>query len=123
MKAFINSTRYLALALTFLMPTYLNFELLAEQNKEKIEVIENINNKEEAKKEIDKLITLTEEAEENNNLNQTIFYLEKILKIEKKFFGEKSNDVSNTLNWIGRIYLNKDEYDKSEKLFNDSLKI
>ena len=56
MKTFKNSKRYLAFALTFLMPIYPNFELLAEQNKEKIEVSENIKNKEEAKKEIKQLI-------------------------------------------------------------------
>ena len=32
------------------MPIYPNFELLAGQNKEKIEVSENIKNKEEAKR-------------------------------------------------------------------------
>ena len=46
MKKFKNSKRYLAFALTFLMPIYVNFELLAEQNKEKIEVFENIKNEE-----------------------------------------------------------------------------
>ena len=49
LKTFKNSKRYLAFALTFLMPIYPNFELLAGQNKEKIEVIKN---KEEAKEEI-----------------------------------------------------------------------
>ena len=48
--------RYLAFALTFLMPIYPNFELLAAQNKEKIEAIENILNKGQAKKEIKKAI-------------------------------------------------------------------
>ena len=75
MKIFKNSKRYLAFALTFLMPIYPNFELLAGQNKEKIEVSENINTKEEAKKKIDKLINLTIKAEENNNLNKAIFYI------------------------------------------------
>ena len=101
------------------MPNYPNLELFGEQNEEKIEVSENINDEEEAKKEIDKLIILTEEAEENNNLNQAIFYLEKILKL-KKFFGEKTNDVAGTLNWnIQSIYENK-RFSKSTRLAKKS---
>ena len=79
MKPFNKKIRNLTLVLVLLMPIYPNIELFGEQNKEKIEISENIKNKEEAKKEIDKLIILTEEAEENNNLNQAIFYLEKII--------------------------------------------
>ena len=78
LKTFKNSKRYLAFALTFLMPIYPNFELLAAQNKEKIEAIENILNKGQAKKEI-------------KRLNEDISYIDGILKEGS----EKANDLSS----------------------------
>jgi len=123
LKTLKSSKRYLAFALTFLMPIYTNFELLAEQNKEKIEVSENIKNKEEAKNEINKLIILTQEAEENNNLNKAIFYLEKIISLEKKFLGEKHPDVINTSDWIAYNKLFNNRYDEAEIIFKNNLRL
>ena len=72
MKKFKNSKRYLAFALTFLMPIYANFELLAGQNKEKIEVFENIKNEEEAKTKIEKYLKIVVEYEKNNQFESNI---------------------------------------------------
>ena len=105
------------------MPIYPNFELLAGQNKEKIEVSENINTKEEAKKKIDKLINLTIKAEENNNLNQAIFYLEKIISLEKKFLGKNHPDVINTSDWIAFNKLSNDLYEEAEIIFKKNIKL
>ena len=96
MKIFKNSKRYLAFALTFLMPIYPNFELLAGQNKEKIEVSENIKNKEDAKKEIDRIVKLTENAYKNKDYKLAIKSFKKIAEIEKKFFGINHPDLADT---------------------------
>ena len=45
MKPFNKKIRNLTLVLVLLMPNYPNIELLGEQNKVKIEINENINNK------------------------------------------------------------------------------
>ena len=123
MKRFKNSKRYLAFALTFLMPIYPNFELLAEQNKEKIEVSENIKNKEEAKKEIKQLIELIIKSEDKKNYDLAILYLKKAIKIEKLFFGEYHPDVGDSYTWIGRIYLSKEDYINAEKNLLKGLEI
>ena len=71
------------------MPIYPNSELLGEQNIEKIEVNENIKNKEEAKEEIKRLVELVIDLEEKNLYQETIPYLNKMLILEKKFLGKK----------------------------------
>ena len=121
MKPFNKKIRNLTLILVLLMPIFQNIELFGEQSKERIEISENIKNKEEAKKEIDKLIILTEEAEENNNLNQAIFYLEKIISLEKKFFANEYQEIAETLEWIGAIYGKEGIYKDAEKYFKEAL--
>ena len=54
------------------MPIYPNSELLGEQNIEKIEVNENIKNKEEAKEEIKRLVELVIDLEEKNLIKEMI---------------------------------------------------
>ena len=100
MKKFKNSKRYLAFALTFLMPIYANFELLAGQNKEKIEVIKN---KEEAKEEIKKLVNLITNAEENKDYKNAIKFLKKGIEIEKNIYGENHPYLADSYNWLGEI--------------------
>ena len=123
LKTFKNSKRYLAFALTFLMPIYPNFELLAGQNKEKIEVSENIKNKNDAIKEIERIVELTIKAEKNKNFTKAISYLEKGIEIEKKFFGRDHPDVADSYIWIGKLYENLNLLDKAEVNYNKSLKI
>ena len=71
MKPFNKKIRNLALVLILLMPIYPNSELLGEQNIEKIEVNENIKNKEEAKEEIKRLVELVIDLEEKNLFRET----------------------------------------------------
>ena len=96
------------------MPIYPNFELLAAQNKEKIEAIENILNKGQAKKEIKRLIKLIEKAEDSKNYNDAILYLEKILRLEKKFLGELNSDLADTYSWLAEIYRYLNLYQKAQ---------
>ena len=103
------------------MPIFPQYKLLSQLNNNTL--LENINTKDEALQKIDKLIKLVSQAEEKNNYDEAIYLLEEILKIEKKFFGEKSNYVANTLNWIGKIYLFADKNDLAKKPLNESFLI
>ena len=123
MKTLKSSKRYLAFALTFLMPIYTNFELLAEQNKEKIEVSEHIKNKEDAKKEIDRIVKLTENAIKNKDYKLAIKSLKKIADIEKKFFGINHPDLADTYNEIAKTYLIDNNYNQAQIYFLQEISI
>ena len=123
MKPFNKKIRNLTLVLILLMPIYPNSELLGEQNIVKIEVNENIKNKEEAKEEIKRLVELVIDLEEKNLFKETIPYLNEILILEKKFLGKKHIDVGGTLEWIGLNLSELGMYKKAEEYLSDSIQI
>jgi serine/threonine-protein kinase len=46
-----------------------------------------------------------------------------VIEIRKKVFGEKSKDYTLTLNNVGRMYYNLNQYDKSIEYFKEAIKI
>jgi len=123
LKPFKKTLIYLVLVLTILIPIFPSTELLGKQNEEKIKLIENIKNKEQAEKEIEKLIKLIENAEENKKYNKAISYLQKVLKIEKKLFGDENLDVADTYYWIGELYAKLNIFEKAKQFLSKATEI
>ena len=105
------------------MPIYPNFELFSKTHQNILLVSEKINSRENALKEIDRLIKKTENAEKNKNFYKAISILKKIIYLEKKFLGNNHPDLADTFTWIADIYSYENKYDKAEPFFIKALKI
>ena len=104
------------------MPIYPNSELFSKTHQNILLVSEKINTREDALKEIDRLIKIAEEAEDNKNFNKAISNLKKIIYLEKKFLGNNHPDLADTFNWIADIYSYEKKYDKAEPFFIRAIK-
>ena len=105
------------------MPIYPNSELFSKTHQNILLVSEKINSREDALKEIDRLIKKTENAEKNKNFDKAISNLKKIIYLEKKFLGNNHPDLADTFNWIADIYSYEKKYDKAEPFFIRAIKI
>ena len=83
----------------------------------------NIKTKEDAKNEIKKLKDKVSKLEENYLYKEAIYYLKKILSLERNFFGEDYSALAETILWIGENYYKLGLYNKAEESYISALEI
>ena len=105
------------------MPIYPNSELFSKTHQNILLVSEKINSREDALKEIDRLIKKTENAEKNKNFDKAISNLKKIIFLEKKFLGNNHPDLADTFNWIANIYNYENKFEEAKIFYKSALKI
>ena len=123
MKPFNKKIRNLTLILVLLMPIYPNSELFSKTHQNILLVSEKINKREDALKEIDRLVKKTENAEKNKNFYEAISNLKKIIYLEKKFLGTNHPDLADTYTWIANIYNYENKFEKAKIFYTNALKI
>ena len=57
------------------------------------------------------------------DFKKSLELLQQCLKISELKWGKKNLDYANSLNFIGLVYWNLDDYNKSIEYYNSSLKI
>ena len=120
----ISKARYSLLALTLLMPSQLNLELLGGQNVKNIEVVENIFNKQT--KSIDSIKEQMDAADKAANffqrvqsvleIQKAIDLYEEIIKRHENKLGTENLEFAEYLGILGILYGDQGLYEKAEPL-------
>ena len=121
MRAIKGSFKYIAAGIILLSPIYPNVDLLGGFKEEKITDSNNIKSIDNANNEIKRLLKLAIKNEQDGSYKDAIFYLEKVLVLEKKFFTDVI--TGDTFNYLGNLYRNLYNFVKAENMYKSALEI